>query len=66
MCDPVLLCHPGLLYGTLSFYETLPSFDPVLCVTLTYCETLSSYETLPYSDPVLYVTLSCVCDPNLL
>ena len=51
---------------TLSACETLPSSDPVLCVTLTYCETLSSYETLPYSDPVLYVTLSCVCDPNLL
>ena len=51
---------------TLSACETLPSSDPVLCVTLTYCETLSSYETLPYSDPVLYVTLSCVCDPDLL
>ena len=34
---------------------TLPSSDPVLCVTLTYCETLS------YSDPALCVTLTyCV------
>ena len=50
---------------TLSACETLPSSDPVLCVTLTYCETLSSCETLTYSDPVLYMTLSCVCDPVL-
>ena len=54
MCDPVLLCHPGLLY------VTLPSSDPVLCVTLTYCVTVSSCETLPDSDLVLYVTLPCV------
>ena len=46
---------------TLSACETLPSSDPVLCVTLTYCETLSSCETLPSSDPVLCVTLTyCV------
>ena len=34
MWDPVLLCHPGLLYVTLSACETLPDSDLVLYVTL--------------------------------